>query len=189
MHTPPLDNKASPLYILAEAMRQLTRQQTRIQEEKGMTFSFVRNPPKIDAVPLTYALIELAFKAVVEHPSWENFEDASGALPFKVLSNTYNVAGKAKTEIRDRELRRSAVTNSQPGRYTSVDGSGPSTRSRTKKRRREEDPSVHAASSTIALPFERSRCERSQLVSKKSKIQPVKIIHRMKGRRPGRNNR
>jgi hypothetical protein len=183
----PLDNEASPLYILAEAMRQLTQQQPRIQKQKRITFSFVRDPPKIDAVPLTYALIELAFKAVVEHPSWENFEDAPGALPFKVPSKTYNVVGKAKTETRDRELRRSALINSQPGRDTS---GGPSMRCRTKKRRREEeDPSGHATESTITLPFERSSGERSQLANKKSKIQPVKIIHRMKGRRPGRNNR
>jgi hypothetical protein len=187
MHTPPLDNKASPLYILAEAMRQLTLQQTRIQE-KGMTFSFVRNPPKIDAEPLTYALIELAFNAVTTHPGWQTFQDAPGTLPFKVPSKTYNAAGKTKTETR--ELRRSALADSQPGRDTSGGGSGPSMRCRTKKRRREEeDPSGHATESTITLPFERSSGERSQLANKKSKIQPVKIIHRMKGRRPGRNNR
>jgi hypothetical protein len=145
MDTPPLDNKASPLYILAEAMRQLTRQQTRTQEEDGMAFSFVRNPPKIDAVPLTYALIELAFKVVVEHPSWENFEDAP-ALPFNAPRKTYNVAGQNKTE--PQELRRSAIANPQVGRDTSAGGSGPSTRSRTKKRKLGEDTSALAANSS-----------------------------------------
>jgi hypothetical protein len=140
----PLDNEASPLYILAEAMRQLTQQQPRIQKQKRITFSFVRDPPKIDAEPLTYALIELAFKVVVEDPSWENFEDAP-ALPFNAPPKTYNVAGKRKTETH--ELRRSAIANSQAGRDTPAGGSGPLTRSRNKKRKLEEDTSAPAANS------------------------------------------
>jgi hypothetical protein len=146
MHTPPLDNKASPLYILAEAMRQLTLQQTRIQEEDRMTFSFIRNTVVTDAEPLTYAVIELAFKVVVEDPSWENFQDAP-ALPFNAPRTTYNVAGKAKTETH--ELRRSAIANSRAGRDTPAGGSGPLTRGRSKKRKLEEvDTSAPAANST-----------------------------------------
>ncbi|KAJ7935471.1 hypothetical protein B0H13DRAFT_1947983, partial [Mycena leptocephala] len=111
-----------------------------------ITFSFVRDPPKIDAEPLTYALIELAFKVVVEDPSWENFEDAP-ALPFNAPPKTYNVAGKRKTETH--ELRQSAIANSQPGCDTSAGGSGPLTRGRSKKRKLEEvDTSALAANST-----------------------------------------
>ncbi|KAJ7918978.1 hypothetical protein B0H13DRAFT_2268817 [Mycena leptocephala] len=105
---------------------------TAANPDSGAEFSFIRNSPEDAAVPITYALIAFAFNAVIRHPGWQTFQDAPGALPFKVPSKTYNVVA-ARTETR--ELRRS----SQPGRYTSSGVSGPSTRSRTKKRRREEE--------------------------------------------------